>query len=299
IYPILDHQTGEVVAEVGLDFNARDYYRAVYGFSSLPILLTLVLLTILWAIYFFIRNERRFLEARAKFLSIASHEIRTPLTGIRWVAESMMKDTSMPVSKIHTLSLLHKSASNLLHRLNTLLNMDALEHHRSIALIPRKINAAALVEGIVEMLYFFADHRFVSVEFLPSWQKNIPIEADEEKIRHVFSNIISNAVKYTSTHSRVEIGYEAKGDFHLFKISDCGPGVSAEDIPRIFEGYYRTLRTEGHYTDQESSGMGLYIAQQYAHMHGGIIEVTARDGGGTIFVIGLPKTFTKQPAKSL
>jgi signal transduction histidine kinase len=294
IYPIKDPLTNEVVAEIGLDFNAKEYYQTIYGFSSLPALLTLVLLTILWAVYFFIRNERRFLEARAKFLSIASHDIRTPLTGIRWVAENMMKDSSMPASKVHTLSLLHKSASNLLQRLNTLLNMDALEHHRKLSLIPRKINAAALIEEIVEMLYFFAEHRYVTVEFSPSWQKNIPIEADEEKIRHVFSNIISNAVKYTNPHSRVDISYESKGNFHVFKVADRGPGVSEKDIPRIFEGYYRTLRTEGRYTDQESTGMGLYTAQQYARLHGGTIEVASRDGGGTVFTIGIPKTHNRE-----
>lgn len=286
--PIVDEETGEVLGVVGLDLHAREYYQTLFVFSSLPLLVSLVLLTLIVSAYIVTRKEKRFIAAKSKFLSVASHEIRTPITGVRWASENLISHHRLHPEDEKTVELIQHSATHVLERLNLLLNMNALEHKRKVQLHKTPTDMYALISALTDSLTLFAKHRHISFSFSPAFETDIHITLDGEKVRHIFANVLSNAVKFTKPHSQIEIGYVQKKGKHLFTIADRGPGVDGSEKEKLFSGYYRGETTKNLQVGQESTGMGLYIAREYARLHGGDVTVDNRkDGVGTIVTIVL------------
>lgn len=286
--PVLDKETREVLGVVGLDLTAREYYKTLFVFSSIPLLVSLVLITLLSAAYILMRKEKKFIAAKSKFLSVASHEIRTPITGVRWASENLIAGHRLHPQDEQTVALIQHSATHVLERLNLLLNMNALEHRRKVQLHKTPTDVYQLIRSLTDSLTLFAHHRNISFSFSPAFERDIHIVLDGEKTRHIFANVLSNAVKFTKPHSRIDIGYSEKKGKHYFTVADTGPGIDESEKEKIFSGYYRGETTKNLQVGQESTGMGLYIAREYARLHGGDVTVANRkDAEGTIVTIVL------------
>ncbi len=285
--PIKNEVTGNVVALIGLDVPALEYFSTVFAYAALPLLVMFIMLAILIAAHAIRLRERRYIDQKAEFLSIAAHEIRSPLTGIRWATEGILNNPAHPIDE-HTrsvLSLVYGNCVGLIHRINTLLNVTALEHGKTMKLEMKPVKIVPVIEHIADDLRLAAAARQVEIFLDPSMTHDITVMCDEEQIRHVFTNLISNGIKYTSPNTNVRISYDHKGEWQELSVSDMGGGMSEDDIEHVFDGYFRTAEARrGH---QYGSGIGLYLARKVALLHGGNITVVSTQGRGTVFTLRL------------
>ncbi len=286
LVPIRD-QSGAVLALVGMDVPGIRYVGDIVAYGSMPFLLSLILLIFILTIQHLMRREERYVAQKAEFISIASHEIRAPLTAIRWAAENILSrhPESLSESTRSTTGLILESSNNLISRVNNLLDMSALQVLKSKALHIKQVVLYPIIEDILQTLKLVAAEHNVRLVIDKSVRPDLVVPCDSEQIRHILVNLISNALKFTKEHTDVEIRYAAENRFHMISVRDHGPGISAADIEKIFEGYYRTDEAR---EEKEGTGLGLYVARRIARMHGGDITVDSQREKGSTFTLRLP-----------
>jgi len=223
---------------------------------------------------------------RRQFLANIAHELRTPLAIIQGHLEGMVDGVIEPSTE--QLSSLHEEAIRL-NRLITDLRDLSLAEVRQLALEKSITDVNQIVSRAVYMLKPLADAKDIDVNC--TLDKTLPeFEADADRISQVFYNILVNAIRYSRAHSIVTVGtVQAEIEGRLWiKVSfaDNGPGIAEEDIPHIFDHFYRGDKSR----DRKSggSGLGLAIVKQLVEIHGGRVAVESKLGEGSIFQILLP-----------
>jgi len=286
LVPIKD-QSGAILALVGMDVPGMRYVEDIIAYGSMPFLLSLILLIFILTIQHLVRREQRYVAQKAEFISIASHEIRAPLTAIRWAAENILsrRPTLLDESTRSTASLILESSNNLISRVNNLLDMSALQVLKSKALHIKEVLIRPIIEDIFQTLKLVAAEHSVRLVIAENVEEDLVVPCDSEQIRHILVNLISNALKFTKSPSDVRVSYATVKGFHEISVHDHGPGISAEDIHKIFEGYYRTDQAR---EEKEGTGLGLYVARRIARMHGGDITVQSKHEKGSVFTLRLP-----------
>ncbi len=285
--PIYDKSNNVVVASVGMDVPGIKYVGDIVAYATPPILLSIIVLVFITTIQYILRREERFVSQKAEFVSIASHEIRSPLTAIRWASETLLsrRSTLIDEPSRSTISLILESSNSLISRVNNLLDMSALQALGSKAIHRRFVSLRLIIDDIFLTLKLVATSRRINLMIRSDFDQSLLIFCDPEQIRHVLINLISNALKYTKDESEVGISYERVGDFHEITVDDQGPGISKENMPKIFDGYFRT---EDAREEKEGTGLGLYVARRIARTHGGDIVVNSEIGKGSRFTLRLP-----------
>ena len=114
------------------------------------------------------------------------------------------------------------------------------------------------------------------------------VECDRQKMKQVFSNLLDNAIKFTDFHGVIKIDGYRDDQFVVVKVSDTGAGIARDDIPHIFERFYKVDRSRGY----EGTGLGLAIVRHIVQSHGGSISVESKIDEGSEFTITLPAVFT-------
>jgi two-component system phosphate regulon sensor histidine kinase PhoR len=112
--------------------------------------------------------------------------------------------------------------------------------------------------------------------------------ADSAKIEQVLENLIGNAIKYVQEGGAINVSWEMANDSIALKVSDNGPGIEAEHLPRLFERFYRV--DKGRARDAGGTGLGLAIVKHIVQSHGGEVEVASTMGKGSEFICYFPKT---------
>jgi signal transduction histidine kinase len=116
----------------------------------------------------------------------------------------------------------------------------------------------------------------------------IQVCGDHDRLKQVFVNLIGNAIKYTPPGGEVVVGMAKVGDKVRITVKDNGPGIPSEDLPHIFERFYRGEKSRTRQRDGKGFGLGLSIAYWIVRNHGGIIEVSSGNGQGTVFSVWMP-----------
>ncbi len=225
-----------------------------------------------------LQREKELNEMKSKFVSIASHELRTPLTNILSSAELLQHYSS-------TLSA--EDQAKLLEAIkNAVLGMTALIN--DVLLIGRtgsgklKFNPVAIdleeaLTGIVEAIRFShgAQHQMEFKCQLTQRQRQV----DEQLLRHVAVNLLTNALKYSPAGSTVAFTVAETGDEISLTFTDQGIGIPVDDLPKLFESFHRAANVG----DRPGTGLGLAIVKSAAELHGGGIIVTSKLGVGSTF----------------
>jgi PAS domain S-box-containing protein len=227
-------------------------------------------------------------QAKSTFLSTMSHEIRTPLNAILGYSQLMMRDPSLGTEAKANLKIINRSGEHLLSLINDVLDMSKIEAGRTeinttIFSLPR------LLDDLDNMFRMRAETKGLHFELLVDGESVPYIEADEGKIRQALINLLGNAIKFTE-HGRVKLHVivdqrEASSLWLSARVEDTGTGVTLEEQRRLFQPF---VQTKGGLNTQQGTGLGLAISRQHARLMGGEITVTARPGGGSIFVFELP-----------
>ena len=223
-------------------------------------------------------------EMKSDMLSTLSHEIRTPLTGIRLVLHLLLEKSTGELTKAQEelVTTAWSDCERLLKTLSSILDLARMESGQA-QLDLRQIPAMRVIE---ESYYAFRDQaEACSHPFRMDVPEGLPaVYVDLERIALVFSNFLSNALKYSYDGSEIILMARANGpDFIRFSVVNSGPGLSEEDQARVFDKFYRSSANKG-----EGAGLGLSIAREVVHAHDGRIGVFSEQEKRTEFYCDLP-----------
>jgi len=232
-----------------------------------------------------LRNRLLELEQeKSKFLQHVSHELKTPLTTIREGAELLRDEV---VGKLNgeqreIAGILNDNSLQLQKLIESLLNFSSLRS-RSSCVLRDRVELHAVIEDVLE------DHKLAMLarKLVPQTSLDpVTVCGDQEKLRIMVDNLISNAIKYSPDGSPLMVSLSATGSDASIDVVDAGPGIPAGERERVFEAFYQgTPASKGHV---RGTGLGLSIAREYAQEHGGDIHVLDSNEPGTHFQVVLP-----------
>jgi two-component system phosphate regulon sensor histidine kinase PhoR len=180
---------------------------------------------------------------------------------------------------------INQEAGRLTTLIQNLLNVSKIEMG-NLTLSKDIVRTDVLVDDCLATIEASAQGKHVAVEkHLPDTPPSFL--ADKELLKTAIINILGNALKYTPENGKIAFSMNEHGGSVIFDIADTGCGIAQEDLPRVFERFYRSSRPE--VTSQKGSGLGLAIAYEIAHLHGGDIDVTSKLGEGSRFTLRIPK----------
>ena len=233
-----------------------------------------------------ITNQQMLENARREFVANVSHELRTPLTTVKSYAETLMdmppEDKEIQNKFLETIA---HEADRMTRIVKDLLTLSRLDEGQYQMKPFERVNLSELVSDIVEKMFFAAKEKHQELT-LSAKKTPIYVMTDRDKLEQVIINIVSNAVKYTGENGKIEISVEKVYKDAYIKVRDNGIGIPEENLPRIFERFYRVDNARSRETG--GTGLGLAIAKQIMTQLGGNITITSTYGEGTDVVISVP-----------
>ncbi len=222
---------------------------------------------------------------KSAFLANMSHEIRTPMNGILGFADLLKQPFLSGEEQQKYIGVIEKSGERMLNIINDIINISKVESGQT-----EIINSWTNVNEQIEYIYsFFKPEvekkgiKLLLKTTLPS-QEAI-IQTDREKNYAILTNLVKNAIKFTS-EGTIEIGYERKNKYLEFFVKDTGTGIKKEQQNIVFERFIQG--SESHARNYEGAGLGLAISRAYVEMMGGKIWVESKEGKGSKFYFTLP-----------
>ncbi len=243
-------------------------------------------------------TERFELEkSRREFIANVSHELGTPLTSIKGAAETIVTNPDMPHEiQEHFLNMVIGESDRMSHIVKDLLVLSRLDNNRMMWK-PSSFSLSDLVKHCLDVVKSEAEKSGHSLIFVENENVLPSIEADRERVEQILINLIQNSVKYTQDNGKIIVscdfdnssdieGLEA-GDWFVVKVSDNGIGIPKNDLPHIFERFYRVEKARN--SDKGGTGLGLAIAKEIAVEHGGDIRIESVHKKGTTVTVYLPR----------
>lgn len=225
-------------------------------------------------------QSMQYQELRKEFVANVSHELRTPLTAIKGFTETLRDGAiSDPVRGPRFLATIEKHVDQLTNLVADLLDLSRLENYPEL---PRRVEVDPLgvAQRSVELLSPAAAKKQQIVRF--SAGDDIPtVPGDPDDLERAVTNLVDNAVKYTPAGGRIDVRVQAEDGFVVIEIADNGIGIAEDELPRIFERFYRVDRSRSR--DMGGTGLGLSIVKHVANAHRGTVEVQSQPGKGTTF----------------
>ena len=231
-----------------------------------------------------ITELERLESVRRDFVSNVSHELKTPLTAIHGYVETLLDaDPVDGETRGRFLRKIRRQSNRLGALVSDLLTLSRIE---SSAELPEKIvDLRSPVEEVLGLLRATSDDR--GLELVAECPRDpVRVLGEEEAIRQALSNLVDNAVKYSSPGGRVMVRLQAENGRAILEVEDRGPGIASEHLDRIFERFYRVDRARSRRLG--GTGLGLAIVKNVAIRHGGGVEVESERGRGSTFRLWLP-----------
>jgi two-component system phosphate regulon sensor histidine kinase PhoR len=235
-------------------------------------------------------QEVEFSRLRSQFAATVSHEMRTPLTSIKGYIETLMESGVKDKELIKDyLSKSLKEVEKLNFLIKDVLDLSKIEYRRNV-LFQDKNDLVAIIKDTINSLDFLSRKNDVNIDLTYSKEK-ILYNTDEELFNQMVRNILENSIFYSGKGSKINVIIDEKEDHILLDFIDNGAGIKKEDLPFIFQRFYRgrpdsTMKRIG-------SGLGLSIVKHTVDLHGGEIKVESKPGVQTRFSVALPKNIKK------
>jgi two-component system phosphate regulon sensor histidine kinase PhoR len=234
-----------------------------------------------------ITRQKRLENVRKDFVANVSHELRTPLSVIKGYVETLIdaQESMPPSDRDRFLKTIQRHADRLNSLLEDLLVLSRLESARP-GLVKERLELGPLLASSLEDFRArpSAEGHRLGLALHPDTP---PVFADPLKLGQVLDNLVSNALKYTPRGSRIDLGtrIHTPDTLEVF-VRDNGPGIPAEDLPHIFERFYRVEKGRGR--DKGGTGLGLSIVKHIVQLHGGKVWAESEVGSGTTVFFSLP-----------
>ncbi len=233
-------------------------------------------------------KQKREEQQRSAFISTASHEMRTPVASIQGFLELVLNPAIRrdPDKLLEYLNKAHGTAEHLGELLGDLLTIAQQEDH-TIPINLQAVEVASLLQVVMDAAQIVAAGKELTVsnQVVSAAAQPLYVTADPTRLQEALENIVQNAIKYTPRGS-VSVTATAQGDMVVFSVVDTGIGIAEEDMPHLFEKFYRVDSSDTR--EIGGTGLGLYIAKQFIEAMGGTLQVESRLGAGSTFLIKLP-----------
>ncbi len=230
-------------------------------------------------------TKQRYLETvRRDFISNISHELRTPLASLKALTETLQEGAlDDPPAARKFLMQIENEVDSLSHMVSELLELSRIESGQ----VPLRLKPASpyeILQKAVERLGIQAERAGLKVEI--DCDPNIPqVFADPSRLEQVVGNLFHNAIKFTPAGGQIILSAKPQNGKVMFCVSDTGIGIPAEDLPRIFERFYKTDRARA----SGGTGLGLAIAKHVVEAHGGSIWAESVESQGSKFFFLIPQ----------
>ena len=223
-------------------------------------------------------------EVRRRFVSDASHELKTPLASIRLLTDSILQTDNVDMDTVKEfVADIGEEADRLTRISEKLLTLTRLDSQPELVREP--VELGAVVDKVVHMLRPLAGA--VNVELVCSLEPACALLATEDDLYQIVFNLVENAIKYNLPGGRVEVSAFHRDDRVVLEVADTGVGIAEEDMPRIFDRFYRVDKARSRAAG--GAGLGLSIVSDTVKVHGGTISVQRRqDVSGTRFTVDFP-----------
>lgn len=220
-------------------------------------------------------------EIKNEFIASVSHELKTPLTSIKGWAYTLNADSSDPELVKEGLNIIEKETDRLTGMVNDLLDFSRLLNNK-VELLNTNFDLIEHLEGIVSQFTPRSITENKNLSFISKLNK-ANFKGDENRLRQVFINLLDNAFKFTSAEGNISVTLDEADSHYCVTVSDDGEGMDENDVPHIFEKFYRGHSRNSH------AGIGLSIVYEIVNLHGGYIKVQSKKREGSKFEIYLPK----------
>lgn len=231
-------------------------------------------------------------SARRSFTANVSHELKTPMTTISGFVDGILDGTIPPEQERHYLTIVSGETKRLSRLVRTMLNLSKIEAGE-MQIKRTKFN---VVETICQALFLFEkqiDEKQLDVRGLD--HDKVMVEADPDLIHQVCYNLIENAVKFVNKGGYLEFSFSSDVKNTYISVKNSGAGLSKEEIPKVFDRFYKSDRSRG--LDKNGVGLGLYIVRSIVNLHGGEIIVRSNEGEFVEFAFSVPNSRTASKFK--
>ncbi|HEY0388691.1 MAG TPA: HAMP domain-containing sensor histidine kinase [Gaiellales bacterium] len=219
-------------------------------------------------------------HARASFIGKVSHELRTPLTVIKGYVYTLRRGED-DAEKAAKLDVINGECERLAYLVEDLLELSRAQAGE-LRITADTFPLRDCVEEVAERLQGMAAQRSVSIAL--DWRGNGSlVMGDENRMRQVFANLLTNGIKYAPPGTEVRVDGDTTGDHLAVSVSDAGRGIAPEALPRIFDEFYQA--PDG---SLPGAGLGLAVVRELVEAHGGDLQVESEVGNGTRFTVLLP-----------
>lgn len=244
-----------------------------------------------------VTDLRRLERMRQDFVANASHELKTPLAAIKAYTESLLdwalRDDAV---NVRFLERIDEQAERLNQLILDLLSLARLESGQEI-FDHQPLEVVPVLEACVEAHRGRATAKNLALAFdCEELDDGTMILADEEAVRQISDNLIDNAIKYTPENGSVRVRCYFQDETVAFEVTDTGIGIPREDLPRIFERFYRVDKARSR--ELGGTGLGLSIVKHLVQSIGGRIDVSSRLGSGSQFTVLFPRSASSNPVAS-
>jgi len=285
--------------QVGVFLDNDEPVSTSFNFSTIlwPWLISLLLLSIFWGAYVFLRyarHEAHLSELKSTFVSRVSHELRTPLTSIKMLSEhlavQLRQTTSTPERDLQA-------------RAEQYVNVICRESDRLGRLIENILDFSRIERGVKQYTFEYEMPAVVVHKAIDSFRPHAEAQGfsvkthiddalpelfiDADAITQAILNLLSNAVKYSEKEKSIEVRAFQDRDAVCIEVEDRGIGISADQLTSIFDEFYRVDQKLSS-KRQDGVGLGLTLVKHIVQAHGGTIRVRSQEGKGSTFVITVP-----------
>ena len=223
-------------------------------------------------------------EVRRRFVADASHELKTPLASIRLLSDSILESDGMPEDLVREfVGDIGNQAQRLTHITEHLLTLSRLDSLPAARVEP--VDVSATLEQVISSLRLLAEEAGVEVTGVGGEDCIIPCTGEE--LYQVVYNLVENAIKYNVTGGSVRARVMAQDDQILLEVRDTGIGIPTEDIPKVFNRFYRVDKARSR--AKGGTGLGLSIVRDCVRRYGGWVTASANSPQGSVFTVGFPR----------
>jgi signal transduction histidine kinase len=216
-------------------------------------------------------------------LDNVSHDLRTPLARLRGTAELALAGPADVDRYRDALAVCVEETDRVLVMLNTLMDISEAESG-TLQLNREPVALADIVSRVVELYKDVAEAQEVALQSGGTLPADLKVHGDRTRLEQVAANLVDNAVKYTPAGGRVEISIGREADRVFFRVADTGPGIPADELPRIWDRLFRGDASRA----ERGLGLGLSLVKAIVEAHGGTVSVDSQPGAGATFTVWLP-----------
>ncbi|EXX87268.1 histidine kinase, partial [Paenibacillus darwinianus] len=227
---------------------------------------------------------RRLERMRSEFVANVSHELKTPIAAVKGFAETLLGGAvNDPDTAKAFLQIIYDESERLNRLIGNILELSKVESRR-VPLQFSPVELSSFTEKTLELLASEASRKGILLD--AAVEPGLYAEADEDRLRQIMMNLLSNGINYTPEGGRVTVKVDGDDDHIRIRISDTGIGIPKKDLPRIFERFYRVDKARSR--SSGGTGLGLSIVKHLVELHKGTIAVDSTVGAGSTFTIELP-----------